>query len=495
MSAPVDSLPIERLAADLGAIEYSVDERVLRAKSRDRFAQSPLLREVMRGLTADIYIAPVSKEELRIAVGSCARHRIPITVRGGGTGQFGQGVPLTGGAVIDVTGIVGVLGQRLGTVRALCGTLIADIDAEIRPTGWELRMHPSTTRKATIGGYVAGGHAGIGSCQWGILRDRGNITAIEVMTVEEEPRLIELTGDAVNIAHHAYGATGIITEIELPTAPAWNWQELVIAFPEFAQAVRFAVDVCESEGVLKKVVSPQQHPLPTLYPDLSRLIPEGHSMVLMMAAEQSMPNVADLAADNSGAIVSRCDEGTGSYRLPLYEYTWGHSMMHFQRKNRGLIGLLALYPQDGLYESILRVCEEFADLGPTHVEMKRFDGGLSAQGSPVWEFESQEHLAEVTRRLQAAGLSIANTHTPTLLASGMKPWAAAEAEFKRRVDPYRLLAQGKSDDEVEDDLIRSTQLPNSGWSYRLTDSTGESDTAALDPAPTAANGVTPESVR
>lgn len=468
MSTSVESSSIDRLIADIGEIEYSSDERVLRAKSRDRFAQSPLLREIMRGRLADIYIAPASKDELRTVVASCARHRIPITVRGGGTGQFGQAVPLSGGAVIDVTGITGVVGQRLGSVRALCGTLIADIDAAIRPGGWELRMHPSTTHKATIGGYIAGGHAGIGSCQWGILRDRGNITAIEVMTVEEEPQLVELIGAEVNLAHHAYGANGIITEVELPTAPAWNWQELVISFPTFAQAVRFSVDVCESEGVLKKVVSPQQHPLPTLYPALARFVPEGHSMVLVMAAEQSMPNVEDLVADNDGHIANRCDEGTGDYRLPLYEYTWGHSMMHFQRMNRSLIGLLALYPKQDLYEAIMRVTEEFADLGPTHIEMKRIDGGLSAQGSPVWEFESQEQMADITRRLQEAGLSIANTHTPVLLASGMKPWARAEAELKRRTDPYGLLAQGKSDDQFDDDVTRNTALPSSGWSYRLT---------------------------
>jgi FAD/FMN-containing dehydrogenase len=468
MSEPLGPEPIRALVADLGDIEHSVDDRVLRAKSRDRFAQSPLLREVMRGRLADVYILPATKDELRTAVASCARHRIPITVRGGGTGQFGQGVPLTGGAVIDVTGITGVVGQRLGTVRALCGTLIADIDDEIRPTGWELRMHPSTTRKATVGGYIAGGHAGIGSCQWGILRDRGNITALEVMTVEEQPRLIELTGDDVNIVHHAYGANGIITEVELPTAPAWDWQELVISFPEFAGAVRFAIDVCESEGVLKKVVSPQQHPLPTLYPDLAPLIPAGESMVLMLAAAQSMPNVEDLVADNGGVIRHRGAEGAGPYRLPIFEYTWGHSMMHFQRTNRNLIGLLALYPKTGLYESILRVCAEFADLGPTHIEMKRIDGGLAAQGSPVWDFAGQEHLAAITARLQELGLTIANTHTPTLLASGMKPWARAEAEFKRRVDPYGLLAQGKSDDQTDNEVTRATELPNSGWSYRLT---------------------------
>jgi FAD/FMN-containing dehydrogenase len=30
-----------------------------------------------------------------------------------------------------------------------------DIDTELRRAGWELRMHPSTKRMATIGGFVA----------------------------------------------------------------------------------------------------------------------------------------------------------------------------------------------------------------------------------------------------------------------------------------------------------------------------------------------------
>ncbi|MFD3510311.1 FAD-binding oxidoreductase [Nocardia sp. NPDC058666] len=479
MTTTIDSSALESLVADIGEIRHSVDERVLRAKSRDRFAQSPLLREVMRGHLADIYIAPTSKDELRTVVASCARHRIPITVRGGGTGQFGQGVPLSGGAVIDVTGIAGVIGQGSGTVRALAGTLIADIDAAIRPTGWELRMHPSTATHATVGGYLAGGHAGVGSCQWGILRDRGNITAIEVMTVEEEPQLIELTGAAVNIVHHAYGANGIITEVELPTAPAWHWQELVISFPEFAQAVRFSVDVCESEGVLKKLVSVQQDPLPTYYPDLAPFVPEGHSMVLLMAAEQSLPVVEDLITESCGAVRHRGREGAGPYGVPLYEFTWGHAMMHFQRVDRSLINLLAMYPKEGLAQSITQVAQDFgAELGPTHVEMKRFDGGLAAQGSPIWSFQGQEHMAAITTRLQEAGLSVVNMHTPTLGASGMKPWSRAEAELKRRADPYGLLAQGKSDDQRDDEVTRSTALPNKGWTYRLTDSTTSTERSA-----------------
>ncbi|MFF2084622.1 FAD-binding oxidoreductase [Nocardia sp. NPDC058176] len=471
--SPAEALT--RLRTELGPIDHSTDTRKLRTKSRDLFGQSPVLRDLLRGHNAEIFIAPRNKEELRTAVAACARHRVPITVRGAGSGQFGQGVPLSGGAVIDVTALTGVLGwhgdrgrQLPRSVRALTGTVVADIDAEIRPSGWELRMHPPTAQKATVGGYIAGGHAGVGSCQWGILRDTGNITALEVMTVEEHPRLIELRGRDVNTVHHAYGANGIITEVELPVAPAWEWHELVISFPEFEQAARFSVDLCHSDGVLKKVVSPHAHPLPQYFTGLAGLIPEGEAMVLVMAAVQSVPNVEDLVHANGGRIRYRCLEGKGSYGVPLYEFTWGHSLMHYQRRDPALIGLLALFPKPTLYESIVRVHREFGELGPLHVEMKRIDGGLSCQGSPVFGYEGREHLAEVIERLQRAGLSIVNSHTPLLGAGGMKPWGQREAAFKRDFDPYGLLAQGKADDVLLAERIStSTALPNTGWSYQL----------------------------
>src|SRR5205085_12668172 len=135
-----------------------------------------------------------------------AQARMPVVLRGAGTCNFGQGIPLAGGALVDMTALDQVLWTRPGRVRAQAGARMQAMDEATRPAGWELRIHPSTRRAATIGRFIGGGHAGVGSCAWGIVRDRGNLLGLEVVSVEEEPRTVQLSGDDVNLVHHAYGS-------------------------------------------------------------------------------------------------------------------------------------------------------------------------------------------------------------------------------------------------------------------------------------------------
>ena len=77
-------------------------------------------------------------------------------------------------------------------------------------------MFPSTRGTASIGGFVAGGSGGVGSITWGGLRDFGNVLRLRVLTLEAEPRALELTGEDLHKAVHAYGTNGVITEVEAP---------------------------------------------------------------------------------------------------------------------------------------------------------------------------------------------------------------------------------------------------------------------------------------
>src|SRR6516225_4765761 len=115
---------LDKLCNDLGGISYSLDPVTIRKKSRDRFTISPLLRQALAGMSADIVVSPRDKAELIEVVRAAVRHRIPMTPRGGGTANYGQSAPLHGGILLDMTGISGVLWARDGRIRALAGTLM-----------------------------------------------------------------------------------------------------------------------------------------------------------------------------------------------------------------------------------------------------------------------------------------------------------------------------------------------------------------------------------
>ena len=159
------------LRQDLCDIPVLEDPGSLRMRSRDFFWFSPILKETLDDKRADIVVVPRDKADVIRLAAACARNRVPLTVRGGGTGNYGQAVPLAGGVVLDMTKLDQVIWHRPGAGRFGAGARMLDIDRALAPAAHELRFYPSTRQHATIGGFIAGGAAGAGSCTWGQISD------------------------------------------------------------------------------------------------------------------------------------------------------------------------------------------------------------------------------------------------------------------------------------------------------------------------------------
>ncbi|MEO0888395.1 MAG: FAD-binding oxidoreductase, partial [Cyanobacteria bacterium J06648_10] len=201
--------------------------------SKDYYYFSPVLTRQLEGKTGDIVLRPKDESEVLRIARACVEQRIPLTVRGAGTGNYGQAIPLVGGVILDMSAMNAVKWVKPGRACVEPGAKLAAIDRVARPQGWEIRMAPSTYRTATIGGFVGGGSGGIGSVMYGQLADRGSIQAARVVTMEETPRVVALRGDAVQQVNHAYGTNGIMTELEIPLGPAYPWAEVIVTFDEF----------------------------------------------------------------------------------------------------------------------------------------------------------------------------------------------------------------------------------------------------------------------
>jgi hypothetical protein len=328
-------------------------------------------------------------------------------------------------------------------------------------------MFSSTKAQATLGGYVGGGHSGVGCCVYGILRDRGNIRAIEVVSIEEEPKVVELRGDDVLLAHHAYGTNGLITELEMPLAPAWPWREAIVAFDGVMEAVKFSHELAVADGVVKKLISILGAPVPQMIREMRPFGGEARSLVLCMIADLSIESFEVLARNFGGRIVSLCEEGLGAYGAPLYEFSWGHTRLQVNKEDPSIVGVIGLYASDDPVADIAKSERRFRHLRGMHFEVKRFDGRLSFQGSPYFSFVDDTQLADIMRGMAEDGAMIANNHTFKVKQGGMKLVTEADVAFKRRMDPYNLCNPGKMDFDGSDAVESAGEdLTDKTWSYR-----------------------------
>ena len=72
------------------------------AAIRDFYWYSPVLRKQLDGKVADVAVQPLSAAEINGVLRYCHAHDLPVTVRGAGTGNYGQAVPLHRGVVLDL---------------------------------------------------------------------------------------------------------------------------------------------------------------------------------------------------------------------------------------------------------------------------------------------------------------------------------------------------------------------------------------------------------
>ena len=274
------------LKARLAGIRTDENPAILKQKSRDFYWYSPVLKRQLDDVAADLIVAPKDDGELAAVLANCHALGIPVTPRGTGTGNYGQAMPLSGGVLLDLSGMNAVKSIGTGRVVTGPGAILAEIDHATRADSkQELRLFPSTYHTATLGGFVAGGSGGVGSVRWGGLRDYGNVIRLKVMTMEAKPRTLDLTGDDILKVAHAYGTNGIITEVEVPLATAYPWVDVIFGFDRLREAAEFANALAEQDGLLLKEVAVVASPVPhDAFLRHRKFLPrEKHAVIVMVA--------------------------------------------------------------------------------------------------------------------------------------------------------------------------------------------------------------------
>ena len=251
-----------------------------------------------------------------------------------------------------------------GRVITEPGVLLKDLDAHcIAHSEQEIRMFSSTWATATIGGFIAGGSGGVGSCTWGSLRDLGNIIRLRVVTMEEEPRVLEFRGEELARVSHAYGTNGIITEIEMPLAPAYEWVGMFVALDDFMEATRFAEELANEDGILIKLATVFEAPIAHDY--FQRVKPHvepGTHLLGLMVAPHSMDGFMTFLGRRPAAkLIYRSDDETGWARTPgpVFEYGWNHTTLRALKVDPSITYLQVRYGFPQHLELIEKMRSEF----------------------------------------------------------------------------------------------------------------------------------------
>ena len=94
---------------EISGVRFEEDQAFVASRSKDYFWYSPILSEVFENKTGDMVVIPSNQEEVIKVAAAVAKYKIPLTLRGGGTGNYGQCVPLEGGVIMIMTKLDSIL--------------------------------------------------------------------------------------------------------------------------------------------------------------------------------------------------------------------------------------------------------------------------------------------------------------------------------------------------------------------------------------------------
>ena len=432
--------------AEIDGIRIYDDPKQVELRSRDYFWYSPILTEDIGHYVGDLVVIPKDQDEVRRVAAAAAKLRIPITVRGGGTGNYGQCVPLEGGIILDMTKIDRIVSIETGKVRVEAGVRISRLDDAVRETGQELLMYPSTRRIATIGGFFSGGSGGIGSLRHGMLRDDSNVYSVKVLTVEPEPKIIELTGRDIHKVQHAYGTNGIILELEIGLTKATDWIHTAALFDSYEATLNFCLRALE-DNLDCYLLTTVDRRFARFYTKFGDLFPSDKDAVFAMIAPEEMARFEALANEFSGEVsfAMTLDELHKNGLQPAYECGWNHTTLQALKAEEGWTYLQVAYPRPFDVDVVTRQIERYGEKQYMHHEMARLEGEVQIFALPLVRFEGRDEMYRLIKELEKVdGCDIYDPHAYTIEDGGMKEIDGVQIDFKKLADPYGLLNPGKT---------------------------------------------------
>lgn len=306
------------LEKELGPGAVSTDEAARLSASTDWAHMSPVLEPMLPGGIADVVARPPDAGGIAAAIGAAHRHRVPVTVRGQGTGNYGQAIPLHGGLVIDTSRANRIVAVGDGEITAEAGASFVMMEKAARKTGQELAILPSTVG-STIGGFLAGGSGGTGSIANGAIWD-GYMHSLVVVPCTDDATPSTVPYPENTAMAHAFGVSGVIVEATVELKPARTWTGLFASFPDLAGAVAAGEALFGLEPT-PRLLSLDEAGIVATYRPVDPAIPAGRVSVRGIVTVETVPDATAIVERNGGRVDAVRPRGPALIASMSYNHT------------------------------------------------------------------------------------------------------------------------------------------------------------------------------
>ena len=433
---------------NLEIIEGTSDVKRL---SKDFYNYSPILEEKLEGCIADLVVRPIDKNAVLKVAEICWEFNTPLTLRGAGTGNYGQAVPLFKGIVMQMSYLnkLEKFYPDTGFIKVQSGCLMGDLNKQLEKYGRELRLIPSTWKTATIGGFIAGGSGGIGSIRWGFLRDPGNLIGLEAVTVNEEPKLLKFDAEEAEPLNHAYGTNGIITSLLLSTDIKRKWYSIVIDCEKFHKTIEI-LKVCVISAIDLKLGAILEKEIVDKMPIWFKGKSKSHKILIQstLGGIKTIELICKKYRVKSFLLGEEDQLSNG-----ISEVVWNHTTLHMRAKDKNWTYLQMLLPLNKELELINALKEKWGSNVLWHIEAVSQQGVPRLAALPVLKWHSEERLNQIIDSCKKLGAIIFNPHVLTVEGGGLGVIDSDQVKAKIKFDPKGLLNPGKLEGwEIKDEF-------------------------------------------
>ena len=356
-----EEVPIGQMASDLlsmtiPGLQVASSSGVRMLFSRDQSEIPRFLKSIMFRSTPDLVVQARSVEAVSAVLRYANSRRIPVIPRGSGSSPFGGSVPVSGGIVLDVSGMDKVLEVeplRL-TVKVEAGARWADIDHDLSRFGLCLKTSPSS-KFSTVGGWVATGGIGLNSFSMGRLENV--VVSLELVTPDGTVRELQQSSPNFKAVFGSEGQLGVVTKVKLSVRKIPDKSKPhMVCFDDAASALSFAHSVAGSDVHLMHLI----YENPLKFATINRLLgheyySRRHSVIVYLEGEDSEAKFADFLKVT----------GLQEEKEFLARHMWNERYfpMKVRRFGPGLLGSEVFAPQRILPEALQKAETLCAEMG------------------------------------------------------------------------------------------------------------------------------------